>query len=351
MIETNNETTGSNPETISPQTHQQAPSRPSWLPEKFKTEADLVRSYGVMERKLAQLTPAPAPAARPQETNTPSRFNSVNIQDSRRASIASGDVIGSAMDRHGTPVSPSDIRAETIVTLTNGFELSVGDAERLGYLRRGQYGYEVHNNEAPPSDPREQQQQQKEKSEKAGLYEAEPMDGPSETQFQGLSEGIPSSLQGQIAREVVSGRISHSTLEAVAATIPGGTMQQAQERIEKAMDLLERQAMASIGKTGANGPQVLEWAEKNAKATLNEAQILHATQRSTQGYQKVVNSYLESLDTIAPDELLTLRVNPGVKIHRSGPNGTGKIVVTDQNGSYAWASAVRHGIVKFKGAR
>jgi hypothetical protein len=41
--------------------------RPAWLPEKFKTEADLVKSYSELERKLSKMS---APPATPPTTKT-----------------------------------------------------------------------------------------------------------------------------------------------------------------------------------------------------------------------------------------------------------------------------------------
>lgn len=62
------EPTGSMPPTPTPE----VPARPSWLPEKFKTEADLVRSYQELERKLSSTAkPAPAPTGKTVLPTTP----------------------------------------------------------------------------------------------------------------------------------------------------------------------------------------------------------------------------------------------------------------------------------------
>lgn len=45
-----------------PVAEQPKTERPSWLPEKFKTEADLVKSYTELERKLSQMTVKPKEA-------------------------------------------------------------------------------------------------------------------------------------------------------------------------------------------------------------------------------------------------------------------------------------------------
>lgn len=301
-------------------------------------------------------TPAPAPETIANQTQIPQDWttgqepvparNQIVKTGNRAEAIARGDVIGSARDAYGREQARGEVTLDSVITLPNKMEVRVRDAEVLGFVRKGANGEYEATAQAAPQPTTPDPAAQREALERAGVYEAEPMAPEAETEYAGLSQGISPELNARIAREwIKGGGVSKQTLADVANTMGGdGNPEAAQARIDRVVNLLGDQAHAALTKRGLNSAQVLEWADKNAKPALDRAMEIQATQRSTKAFEPVVASYLENLDTIAPEGLLKLKTGPDVRIYRS-PND-GRILVQDRHATYPWKSAVRNGIVR-----
>ncbi|RAU22298.1 hypothetical protein CU669_09245 [Paramagnetospirillum kuznetsovii] len=142
-------------------------------------------------------------------------------------------------------------------------------------------------------------------------------------------------------------RDSHITQ---AASQMGKEPAQVRAMVDQVKGAFETQARSVVDRAGLHADDVFAWASQDQKGRDLMKQAIHdqAIKRTTSGYQKVAQAYLENLDTINPDALLNAQLGEGLKVKRSS---NGKIVLETPKGELEYRSAIKAGLIKISKAR
>ncbi len=254
------------------------------------------------------------------------------------------DFIKSAVNRTGTPVAPSEIGPETLVTLA-GMQGDLLGFERMGLVERKPDGTYVLGTYFAAEQALERQAQEQEEADAPleGTGNAE-----AETFINTLAAAVSMGDQMQAIHEITSGgKLSVATAGVIASQL-GCDARDVLDRAEILSDAFAVQAVQACAASG--GEDVIEWAKTHRSAELRKAMSLQATQRSTKGYRDLGRDYLSNLDTIHPEQILGGRLGPGMRVFK-GTNG--KIMVSSPEGTMQWKQAVLTGVVapQFGGGR
>lgn len=161
----------------------------------------------------------------------------------------------------------------------------------------------------------------------------------SPTDVRGAIEDL---AKGQYVREEAIGRMASEL---------GIEPDDMQGRVEQVRGAMQEQAMNRMAAHGvADAQEIVNWAWENAPEMMGEAIRTHATQRSTKGYDKVVQAYTEQLDNVAPHALLNAQPGDGIRSIRRADNG--KILLTlDDGQEMEYRAAVKAGHIKLSKAK
>ncbi|CAA7611406.1 hypothetical protein MCP1_10042 [Candidatus Terasakiella magnetica] len=86
---------------------------------------------------------------------------------------------------------------------------------------------------------------------------------------------------------------------------------EAMERAQAIHQAFVGQAMDTIGKSGLDAQEVVNWAWENRPDLMKKAISRHAADRTTKGYGDVVKAYLGGLEKASPQTILNAKLPPG----------------------------------------
>jgi hypothetical protein len=283
--------------------------------------------------------------------NTSRRSATVSAEDMYADLERQGGIVATAHTKTGMPVSHDRITDDSIVYV-KGREVSVRSALSAGYLVRD-------------ADGSLREPWQKAKANPAPEPKAEPTDqtgdddqpdvGPSDDELEGLGddelEGLISTVADAAPQQDVISVINAASsgedlpdqaLNQIADSM-GLSRDEALEQYETIRSAFEDQASRAVEEaTGLDAEAVFEWAREHASSELAGAIRSQAMNRSTAGYQELARQYVENLDSIDPDALLSAQYPEGVRaVQRDG-----RVVIETPQGAIPWRLAVRKGIAK-----
>lgn len=264
------------------------------------------------------------------------------------AAIAQG-TITQARNSFGSPVTGGAIGLNSIINV-GGSETSVKAAVAAGLVQANPDGtFSMMSQEA-----RAQAQRQKAEARAQAEAAALGADGPVETVDTHTEQTIasfanhvsPSTVMGAIndlskGLDVRSGYIDH------AASEMGIEPSQVRTMMDQVRGAFEAQARSVVNRAGLPADDVFAWAYQNKPEMMQHAIRQQATMRTTSGYQKVAQAYLENLDTINPDALLGAQLGDGLEIKKAS---NGKLVLKTPKGEFEYRAAVRSGLIKISKA-
>lgn len=251
----------------------------------------------------------------------------------------------------GSPVT-GGLNANSIVNI-GGVETTVRAAMAAGYVQQNQDGtFSMVSQEA-----RQQAQQQRQQEKAQAEAEALGADGSPEAVDQGTENIIstfansvsPSTVMGAVL-DLSNGQEVRDSHIIQAASQMGKEPAEVRAMVDQARGAFEAQARAVVDRSGLPADEVFAWASQDPKGRDLMKQAVHqqATMRTSSGYQKVAQAYLENLDTHNPEALLNAQLGEGLEI-RKGQNG--KLILKTPKGEMEYRAAVRSGLIKISKAR
>lgn len=257
------------------------------------------------------------------------------------------DVLSTARSTYGTPINGRPLEPTDRVIIS-GMETTVAMAETMGYLRRNEFGQIV--NGMSPAEEKAKQLEASTKAAEVAQREADSKlegfgDAGAEKALTTLVQATsPSTQISAMADYITHGSPRPETVEAFATQL-GLPAEAAKAKLEAAHNAFIAQGTAAVASIGVPDPEAwYAWAEKTHPGELKLAMEQHVRERTTAGYRKLAQSYMERLDTIDPEAILTAELGPGVRVRQ---DAQGRIVVTVPDGrSMSWAGAVKTGAIK-----
>lgn len=251
----------------------------------------------------------------------------------------------------GSPVT-GGLNANSIVNI-GGVETTVRAAMAAGYVQQNQDGtFSMVSQEA-----RQQAQQQRQQEKAQAEAEALGMDGTDAALDQSAEATIatfanhvsPTTAVGAVL-DIANGlpiRDSHITQ---AASQMGKEPAQVRAMVDQVRGAFEAQARSVVDRVGPHADDVFAWASQDPKGRdlMKQAIQDQALKRTTSGYQKVAQAYLENLDAHNPEALLNAQLGEGLEI-RKGQNG--KLILKTPKGEMEYRSAIKAGLIKISKAR
>lgn len=282
---------------------------------------------GQMTYHRGQMTYTPGGAVTVQGTHDIKAHSSGRITEGRAAG-RSTRVAGSLSDN-------------SIVNV-HGMETTVKAALAAGLIvNNGDGTYSVAEGRPAPADQKQDQTDPAladmealgDKDAEASLTEvcnkASPVEVLGVVNTLAKGEGLSERLVGKIASQM--------------GIEPGEAMERA-ETIHKAFI---GQAMDTIGKSGLDAQEVVDWAWENKPDLMKKAISRHAADRTTKGYGDVVEAYLDGIEKTSPQTILNAQLPPGCTA-RQGRDGT--IIINTPQGDFSWKSLLRMGAVSVRKA-
>jgi hypothetical protein len=234
-----------------------------------------------------------------------------------------------------TPLAAHQVTGDSVIRI-NGAEVTVDQAVAMGWLTRPNQGGTPAA--AVPQGVAQEAEQQQPEDVHPDL-QTEAVDRETEQTFTSLVESTSAGTQIAAVNDLATdGEISERHLGELASQM-GVEPGQVQAMVEAMRPAFEKQASSAIESYGVAAEDVMEWAQEARPREAQEAVNRHLTLRNTHGYHKLAQHYVQNLDTINPDAILSAEVIGG-KVERIG----GKIVLTNAKGQrMTWSEALALG--------
>jgi hypothetical protein len=252
---------------------------------------------------------------------------------------AASDLGGfSATTATGGPIADlASLQGSDLVTI-GGETMSAEVALHLGLLVRDPRSGMIRSRDANEAraNAAEQEQQNDEEVPPA-------LDDHSEAILSEVVEGARGEALSAADNIMETGEISSHNVEQLASRL-GIEPHEVQARAEHVRAAFHRQAVEvssrSVGVSPAVAAAALEHARLHNHSALKQAAEQHINAGDVR-YDSFVREYVQNLDSIAPDYILSAL--PG-KARRDA--GTGSIVVKTRHGEMLWGAGVRAGLIK-----
>lgn len=277
----------------------------------------------------------------------------VTVSTNSRMVGSSADLLpkGGVFERVDTPTGTLDgLNDDTLVSGPSipGDQMRLSQAVAAGYVVRrpdGTYTFPDGSRQAPGA-PQEAQESPQESDPGEGLGGERIASEESLAALAGLADG-QTALQA-VDQIIAGGDLSDDIVNRVAGT--GGMEATAlRGQVGQIVADFETQARTVVQRSGLDPEAVFEWAHENQPDLMRDAMKSHATQRTTSGYDKVTQAYLENLDTIDPEAILGASFANGATAFR---HTDGSVILKDHMGrTFKWRDAVRNGLVSVKAGR
>lgn len=251
----------------------------------------------------------------------------------------------------GSPVT-GGLNANSIVNI-GGMETSIKAAMAAGRVQQNPDGTFSVVSEEARQQAQQQRQQEKAQAEAKALGAdgtPEAVDDHTETTFTTLVNGIsPSTAMGALL-DISNGQPVRDSHIVQGASQMGVEPSQLRAMVAQVQGAFETQARAVVDRSGLSSDEVFAWASQDPKGRdlMKQAVNQQAQYRTTSGYQKVAQAYLENLDTHNPEALLNAQLGEGLEI-RKGQNG--KLILKTPNGELEYRAAVKANLIKISKAR
>lgn len=269
------------------------------------------------------------------ETTTRGSASQINTAD--MIGEAAGLVCRSAT---GSPRSASNLSPSDIVQV-GGLEMSVAQAERLGFITKDVSGAwsetgaaDTVGNEPPPAAP-----------EESGEALS---DTKAESVLADLCSTVSGGTQVSVLHQIVNeGTINPASI-ARAASEAGIHPNQMAESINAIHAGFEAQAFSTLKGLGSDDPQeFFNWAYQERPGDLKKAMMDHAMNRTTAGYSAMYGAYVESIADSDPEMILGAQFGSGI----TAAKANGAVVLNIPGmGQVSFKAAVKAGLVKVRGA-
>jgi hypothetical protein len=247
----------------------------------------------------------------------------------------------------GSPVFGSAITKDSIVNV-GGSETSVKAAIAAGLVQTNADGsFSVVSQAARV----QAQQQQRQAQAEAQNLEIGPQEGVApqveDTIHTFASSVSPSTVMGAVLDFSNGQEVRDSHIHQAASEM-GIEPSAVRSMVDQVRGAFETQARAVVDNCGLSSDEVFAWAYQNKPEMMKDAIHQQATMRTTKGYQKVAQTYMENLDTINPQALLNAQLGQGLKVMKAN---NGKIVIQTPKGQIEYRAAVRSGLIKLSTAK
>jgi hypothetical protein len=248
-----------------------------------------------------------------------------------------------------TPVAAHQLTGDSIVKI-RGAEVTVDQAITMGWMANPfkQGGTQpTQGAQAAQGVAKEPEQQPVAEAIHPDL-QREAVSRQGEETFAALTEFTGGSTRVAAMQELATtGEISEHRLGEIASQM-GVEPSHVQGMVDQLRPAFEAQANSVAEAYGLEPEAVWEWAQEHCPDKAHAAVNRHLTLRNTHGYQDIVKSYVQNLDTIAPDTILGAEIVGGT-VSR---DGSGRIVLTYNDGRrMSWQQAIGMGLIKLESIR
>lgn len=247
----------------------------------------------------------------------------------------------SARSESGRPLGLGDITGDSIVKI-GGEEMTAAAAEHLGFLVRdptsGLLRLPGAGEELPGNAERDSQQDQQNDQ-----VAPEALDDASEAILAQAYESAPGEALAAANDIMATGEVSAHTVEQLASRL-GLEPDQVVANVEHVRAAYHKEAVSVSSRRVGVSPAIAEAALEYARLN-NHGELMHAAEQHIHSgkarYDSFVRDYVQKLDSIAPDYILSSLPNKA-----RWDTGAGQIVVKTGRGEMLWGAAVRAGLVK-----
>jgi hypothetical protein len=267
-----------------------------------------------------------------QTINAYSSFNTASLDPSQGLQ---------ARTKTGSP-RQGELQMSDIVKVPGGGETTLQNAVSLGLVERDQSGRwvavpdgaaKIIAESAPQEVPQD---------------EGEAFSNPAvETALADICSTVSGTTQVSVLQQLVNnGEIHQNTLNR-AASESGIAPSELSQRLDGVVQGFQHQAETVLKGMGADDPsQFWEWAQATHKDDLKRAMTAHAMERTTKGYAPLFQTYIETLDSHSPEDILSAEFGSGIKAQKID----GKIVLDiPAYGRMTYRSAIKSGLITVRG--
>lgn len=244
------------------------------------------------------------------------------------------------------PLAAHQVKGDSIISI-DGREMTVDQAVMIGLLSPFQQGGAPAANKLQGVTQETEQQQPEWAEEVHPDLQTEAVDMRTEETFTAVVENTSAGTQIAAVQELATdGEIGERRMAQLASEMRIEPTQ-LQAMIDTMRPAFEAQANKAVEAYGVDPFEVWEWAQQHCPSKMQEAINRHLTKRNTHGYSALAQEFVENLDTINPDLILSAPINGG-----TASLVRGRIVLTLQDGrQMTWSEALALGVMKLEAAR
>ena len=269
------------------------------------------------------------------------------------ASVSNGsDGILATANRDGAPKPAASLRPTDKVTI-GGMETTLAVAERLGAVTRDA-ATGVYQNVSEGQLKEVNGAAQAERKQAAAVTEA--AKAKEAAQAARLPDAASEQAAAEIESSVTPGTATRALLDIIdTGNVRSGVLERAASeagiqpaemgaKLGAAMKGFQAQAAAFAAQRGVDMEQFTDWARTHHAGDLKNAMQRHVQQRDVGAYGALVGRYMENLDRIDPQSILSAKFpDTGMSAFKAAD---GRIVLNiPGHGQVSWSAAVKAGLV------
>lgn len=261
-----------------------------------------------------------------------------------------GDLLSTAVNATGSPVVGRALTATDRIRY-EGIEIDLVTASRMGLVTRDAYGNFTATDQGNQGAAPIQAQKVETKLADGGTAEAAEAAG---FRADDATEAVLTDLVGSVSQSTNMAMVNSYAREgevsprliAAAADQAGVSSEEMAAKVTTAMEGLEAAVEGRIAALGVHDDDLFaSFVNGSAanRAAANEAMMSLMLHNSTAGFEQLATSFVEQLDSIAPDDVADALKAAGLPFHRVG----GQTLITFGDGSQvSYGVAVKQGLIK-----
>ncbi|ANY79174.1 hypothetical protein BB934_13915 [Microvirga ossetica] len=173
-------------------------------------------------------------------------------------------------------------------------------------------------------------------------------DAAVEADLAALVQASTSSTQFAILGQLVSdGEVNPNTMSRVSSEL-GIHPQEAEARLGKVVEGFKAQAISTFHQAGIeDADEFISWAQQHRPEDFKAAMRNHGVERSTRGYQPLVQEYLSTIADRDPEAILEAQLGSGITATKQGST---VILTIPGVGQVDYKTAVRERLITVRGS-
>jgi hypothetical protein len=237
-----------------------------------------------------------------------------------------------------SPIQPSELTYESVVTLRNGQTMKLRSAIDAGFVKQRTDGSYASTSGQSETQKKPDQEHDDLKPEAFTIQNR----AADESLTDLVQSTQPTTQLAAVSDLIAKGEISEHNVTQLATQL-GLQPTEVNDKVAPIVSAFQQQADTLVTEYGVQPWDVWNWAKENCSAKLTDAMNRHGKLRQTSGYHAVIKDYVSAMDEIAPEQILAAEFGPGLSARKES---NGKIILRTPQGEMPWKSAVRAGLIK-----